>query len=81
MPVSFFPLDRGGSNGLIQESEIRCKEKTAKKVGSQKRRFDAFYDIESDTLELRNLIVSPISLEKNREKAMEMKEHLVSWME
>lgn len=42
---------------------------------------DALYDLDADPLEMRNLIISPISPEKNREQALEMKAHLISWME
>lgn len=42
---------------------------------------DALFDLESDPLEMRNLIVSPISPDKNRKQALEMKGHLISWME
>lgn len=42
---------------------------------------DALYDLEADPLEMCNLIVSPISPEKNREQALKMKARLVRWME
>jgi arylsulfatase A-like enzyme len=42
---------------------------------------DALYDLKADPLEMRNLIISPVSPAKNRKQAEEMKERLVRWME
>jgi arylsulfatase A-like enzyme len=41
---------------------------------------DGLYDLKSDPLEMRNLIVSPVSHEKNRKQAEMMKTRLISWL-
>ena len=42
---------------------------------------DALYGLKADPLELRNLILSPISVDKNRKQAEMMKARLVRWMQ
>ena len=42
--------------------------------------FDALYDLKDDPLEMRNIMVSPKSPEKNREQAKRTKVLLVKWM-
>ncbi len=42
---------------------------------------DALYDLKADPLEMRNLIISPVSPRKNRKQAEEMKKKLIRWME
>ena len=42
---------------------------------------DGLYDLAADPLEMRNLIVSPVSPEKNREQAKMMKARLIQWLE
>jgi arylsulfatase A-like enzyme len=42
---------------------------------------DGLYDLKNDPLEMRNLIVSPVSPKKNRVQAMMMKTRLIKWLE
>jgi arylsulfatase A-like enzyme len=47
----------------------------------ENRSTDALYDLKADPQEMRNLILSPVSAEKNRKQAEEMKAGLIRWME
>lgn len=42
---------------------------------------NGLYDLTADPLEMRNLIVSPVSPEKNRKQAKMMKARLIQWLE
>jgi arylsulfatase A-like enzyme len=42
---------------------------------------DGLFDLDADPLEMRNLIVMPVSPEKNREQAKMMKARLIQWLE
>ena len=41
---------------------------------------DGLYDLKNDPLEMRNLVVSPVSPEKNRKQAEMMKASLIRWL-
>ena len=74
--VSYSP-GKNGPGYMIRIANLKlmmAQNKDAESV-------DALYDLEADPLEMRNLIVSPISPEKNREQALKMKARLVRWME
>ncbi|VGO23511.1 sulfatase family protein [Pontiella sulfatireligans] len=75
--VISYSLGRSEPNYMIRTGNLKLMMAQNKKGTG----FDALYDLKADPLEMRNLIVSPISPEKNREQASRMKARLVQWME
>ncbi len=49
--------------------------------GENSKCVDGLYDLKADPLEMRNLIVSPISPERDRQQAEMMKDRLFKWLE
>ena len=69
-------VGRDRPNYMIRNGNLKlmmAESETSKSV-------DALYDLKADPLEMRNLIISPIAPEKNREQAKMMKARLVRWM-
>ena len=74
--VVSYSQGRNEPNYMIRIGDLKLMMAQNDKGGGM----DALYDLKADPLEMRNLIVSPISPEKNREQAKMMKAHLVKWM-
>jgi len=74
--VSYSP-GKNRSNYMLRYGDLKLMMAESKDANC----VDGLYDLKTDPLEMRNLITSPISPEKNREKAKMMKTRLVKWME
>ena len=81
MPVEHdvisYSLGRDKPNYMIRSGDLKLMMAQNEKT----KGVDALYDLKADPLEMRNLIVSPVAPEKDREQAKRMKERLVQWMQ
>ncbi|MFC1760656.1 sulfatase-like hydrolase/transferase [Planctomycetota bacterium] len=75
--VVSYSLGRDKPNYMIRSGNLKLMMAQSVKATC----VDALYDLEADPLEMRNLIVSPIAPEKNREQARRMKSRLIQWLE
>ncbi len=75
--VVSYSLGRTEPNYMIRIGDL----KLMMAQNDKGRGVDALYDLKADPMEMRNLIVSPVSPEKNREQAKMMKARLVTWLE
>ena len=74
--VVSFSTGRSTPNYMIRSGEFKLMMADS----AQNRSVDALYDLATDPLEMRNLILSPVSPDKNREQAEMMKSKLIAWL-
>jgi arylsulfatase A-like enzyme len=74
--VVSYSLGRDSPNYMIRSGDLKLMMGESNK----NKGIDALYDLKADPLEMRNLILSPVSSKKNREQALVMKARLVDWM-
>jgi arylsulfatase A-like enzyme len=75
--VVSYALGRDNPNYMIRSGDLKLMMAQSDKT----KGIDALYDLKADPLEMRNLIVSPLAPEKNREQAKKMKARLVQWLQ
>jgi arylsulfatase A-like enzyme len=75
--VISYSLGRDRPNYMIRSGDLKLMMGQSEKS----RSVDALYDLNADPLEMRNLLVSPLAPEKNRQQAIKMKARLVQWMQ
>jgi len=74
--VVSYSLGRGSPNYMIRSGNLKLMMSQVPDSNA----FDALYDLKADPLEMRNLVVSPVSPEKDRAQAEMMKQRLVQWL-
>jgi arylsulfatase A-like enzyme len=74
--VVSFSTGRSTPNYMIRSGDLKLMMAD----NAQSNSVDALYNLATDPLEMRNLILSPNSPETNREQAEMMKSKLVAWL-
>ena len=74
--VVSFSLGADRPNYMIRSGDLKLMMSQI----TNSKAVDALYDLAADPQEMRNLILSPISPEKNRTQALMMKDRRVMWL-